>query len=93
MVLTIEPAGQFQWGGVNFSHTASGTYLEGSHFLTAILKNYDGSDSDRQYLDLNLYIENQDGVLHYGKHPLPQVPLPCQCLSDTSGSKRCLLAA
>ncbi|KAK2593565.1 hypothetical protein QQS21_008740 [Conoideocrella luteorostrata] len=54
--------GWFVWGGENFSDTAQEIELEGST-LSAYLKPVDGSDRERQGIDLNEKIGNENGQL------------------------------
>lgn len=68
MVLTVELAGQFLWGGSDFSKTAHHIHLSGGIVLEAKLKKEDGSWSDLQGINLRDHISNQDGKLTYGKH-------------------------
>ncbi|EHK18458.1 uncharacterized protein TRIVIDRAFT_216697 [Trichoderma virens Gv29-8] len=54
--------GWFMWDGVNFSHSANGIQLDGTH-LTAELPMRDGGYRERQGIELNDRISNIDGQL------------------------------
>ncbi|SPJ73956.1 related to Cyanovirin-N homolog [Fusarium torulosum] len=54
--------GWFMWEGVNFSQMASDIKLEGS-VLSAQLPKRDGGYIERQRIELNDRISNEDGVL------------------------------
>jgi CVNH domain len=63
------------WGGRDFSQSAQDVRLEG-HRLTAALTKEDGGHRERQGVDLEDRISNQDGRLSYGKNPPPATKKP-----------------
>jgi hypothetical protein len=68
IVLTIEPTGLFEWGGVNFEYTARSISLTSGHILHATMRKRDNTWASAQTLDLGKRIQNLDGVLTFGMH-------------------------
>ncbi|KZZ88473.1 Cyanovirin-N [Moelleriella libera RCEF 2490] len=56
--------GWFEWGGVDFTETAENIQLEGSR-LTAELYTVEGGTRERQGIELNDRIGNDNGQLSY----------------------------
>ena len=56
------------WDGGNFSHSAEEIELKNGHYLEAQLRKIDGHHRERQGINLNDRISNDDGKLIYGKH-------------------------
>ncbi|RPA80435.1 Cyanovirin-N [Ascobolus immersus RN42] len=57
--------GWFIWDGKDFHKSARALNLEGGHYLTADLPKRDGGYRERQGIELNDRISNQDGRLVY----------------------------
>jgi hypothetical protein len=68
IVLTIEPTGFFQWGGVNYEFTSRNISLTSSHYLNATMRKEDNTWADPQQLDLGDRIQNIDGVLTFSMY-------------------------
>jgi hypothetical protein len=68
IVLTIEPTGSFEWGGVNFEFTARNIDLKESHNLHATMRKRDNTWADPKTLDLGQRIQNIDGVLTFSMY-------------------------
>ncbi|KAG5982457.1 hypothetical protein E4U55_001860 [Claviceps digitariae] len=56
--------GYFRWGGEDFAMTASEVELDGS-VLSAIMLTEEGEPRERQGIDLNEHIGNENGRLVY----------------------------
>ena len=56
------------WDGSNFSHSAEEIDLRDGHHLEAKLRKIDGHHRDRQGINLNDRISNENGKLTYSKH-------------------------
>ncbi|KAJ5809908.1 Cyanovirin-N [Penicillium pulvis] len=56
--------GWSEWDGINFSQSAENIHLDGA-YLTADLPKADGGYRERQGIDLNDRIGNEDGNLVY----------------------------
>jgi hypothetical protein len=64
----IEPTGNWEWGGVHFSHSAKDISLHNGHELHATLRKKNGDWHTPASLDLGRRIQNLDGVLTFGMH-------------------------
>ena len=53
------------WGGVNFADSANQIRLERGTYLTADLPKLDGGYRERQGIDLNARITNNNGHLEF----------------------------
>lgn len=75
-VLNMDDTGWFKWDMQNFSNSAQNLNLEGGHYLTADLPMAGGGYRERQGIELNDRIANDNGRLVYRESPSFYPPPP-----------------